>query len=315
MTFIVTVLGTSSALPTSKRFPSAHLLNADEHFFLIDCGEGTQMQLRKYKCKFARINHIFISHLHGDHIYGLPGLLSSFAMLNRHHDLHIYAFADIEKILSNQFTYAKQPLPFPIIYHPLNSKREELLYENEKISVHSFPLKHSVPCCGFIFREKHRLLNIKKEAIEKYAIPIKNIYAIKKGHDYTLENGTTIANKELTLPPYQPRSYAYCADTMYYEKIIPHIEDCDLLYHESTFLGSDEALAKETKHSTVVHAATIANKAKVNQLLIGHFSSRYKQEAVFLKQARDIFPNTLMAEEGLTITIASKREKKHPPLL
>ncbi len=310
MSFKITILGSSSALPTSERNTSAQVFNHDERFFLIDCGEGTQIQIRKFKLRLAKINHIFISHLHGDHIFGLPGLISSLDLLGRKKDLHIYAHPDLKNMLDNQFVFLKNDQHFNIIYHELTSAKKQVIYEDKKLTVTSFPLSHSIPVWGFLFKEKSRQRNIKKEYIKKYNIPVKNIVDIKNGKDYITADQQLIKNKELTIPPYKTRTYAYCSDTEYHPPIIPILKNVDLLYHESTFLKKDAALAKETRHSTTMQAASIAKEASAGKLVIGHFSTRYKQVKQFLEEARSYFPNTILAEDGKTIKINLVREKK-----
>ena len=303
MVFSVTVLGSSSALPTSNRYLTAHVLNVDERFFLIDCGEGTQLQLRKYKAKFSRLNHIFITHLHGDHMFGLPGLISTFNLLGRKHDLHIYAHTNLEKILKQFLAHFFTHLDFQIIFHALNQDYKELIFEDSKISVESFPLKHRIPTCGFIFREKARMKNIRKEMIEYHKIPVREIVNIKRGDDFVTDEGIVIPNSTLTFDQESTRSYAFCSDTAYLENIIPIILNVDLLYHEATFADEDSERALETLHSTASQAATIAKLSNAKKLLIGHFSARYKDVKPLVIQAQKIFPNTLAAEEGLEITL------------
>jgi ribonuclease Z len=303
MSFTVTILGSSSALPTSNRNLTAHVLNVDERFFLIDCGEGTQLQLRKFKAKLGRLNHIFISHLHGDHVFGLPGLISSFNLLGRTQTLHIYAHPDLEKILKQFLSYFFVKFEFEIVYHPLNTKHFEQIYEDNKITVSSFPLKHRIPTCGFVFREKDRLKNIRKDAIAYYQIPVREIPQIKKGEDFITTEGLLISNEKLTLDTHPAKSYAFCSDTAYLENIIPYISNVDLLYHEATYAEEDTARASETLHSTSVDAASIALKSNAKKLIIGHFSARYKDETPLVMQARKIFPNTEAAEEGKEIVL------------
>jgi ribonuclease Z len=298
MPFELTILGSSSAIPTFERYPTAQVLNVLERFFLIDCGEGTQIQLRKLKIKIGRINHIFISHLHGDHYFGLVGLISTMSLLGYKNDIHIYSHSELKTLINGQLEYMKGELEFAVIFHPLNMKKPQVLFEDEKVVVSSFPVKHSIPTCGFLFREKQNLPNIKKEMIEKHRIPIKNIQAIKEGADFKTESGEIILHKNLTTPPKKPRSYAFCTDTSYYEPIIESVKDVDLLYHESTFLNDKKTLATKTLHSTAEQAATIAKKANVKQLLIGHFSNRYKTLDGFLTEARNVFPETYLATDG-----------------
>ena len=309
MSFLLTVLGSSSALPTSKRYPSAHALNVHEHFFLIDCGEGTQLQLRKFKFRFAEINHIFISHLHGDHIFGLPGLISTFNLLGRTSELCIYGHLDFQQYLScfqNQFG---KDLLFHIRFVPLKANRQKVIFENRQVIVESIPLRHRIPTIGFLFREKEKDRNIRKEVIEKYEIGIKDILRIKQGGDYITRDGQTIPNQELTIPPFKGRTYAYCADTLYHKSLAERIKNVDLLYHEATFMDKDKKLAKLTMHSTAVQAASIAKQANAGKLLIGHFSSRYKGTDEIVKEARTIFENTEAVEDGNQYHVLQQRKK------
>lgn len=298
MSFQLTILGSSSALPTSKRFSTAQVLNVHERFFLIDCGEGTQMQLRRSKVGFGRINHIFISHIHGDHIFGLFGLLSSFNLLGRRSDLNIYADPKLETILNSLSPYFFYDLKYKIVYHYLDAKTSTLIYEDKLVEVHSIPLKHTIPTCGFLFKEKEKPLNIKKDAIDRYNISIRDIVKIKNGEDYVTDKGDVILNKELTILPPPTKSYAYCSDTAYAEKIIPLIKDVDLLYHETTFMNDMAKRAKKTGHSTTIQAATIAQKANAKKLIIGHFSSRYNDLQPLHEEALSVFENTIIANDG-----------------
>jgi len=307
MSFSLTVLGSSSAVPTSKRNPTAHVLNSHEHFFLIDCGEGTQMQMHKFNVNLSKISHIFISHLHGDHIFGLFGLFSTYNLLNRKNDLHIYAHPEIKHTIKYYEENFGLNLSYNIIVHPFKAKISNLIFENKHITVETIPLKHRIPTVGFLFREKEKQKNIRKELIKQYDISIKNIVKIKKGADYITESGEIIKNDILTLPPYKIRSFAYCSDTVYTEKILPIISGVNLLYLEATFLGRDQKLAKMTYHMTASQAATLASKANAEKLLIGHFSARYKDESLLLKEARSIFKNSEVVEDGSTYTITSER--------
>ncbi len=303
MPFKITILGSSSAIPTTKRSLTAHLINHDERFFLVDCGEGTQLQLRRYKIRFSRINHIFISHLHGDHVFGLFGLLSTFSLLGRKVPLHLYAHPNLEKLLQHHFNFFNEKLSFEIIYHPINSKVSELIYDDKKLTVTTIPLRHRVPCVGFLFKEKQKPNNIIKEKIQQYNLTIKDIIAIKEGADFITSDGQIIPNSELTIPAPPTRSYAYCTDTRVIEKNITLLENIDVLYHETTFLDEDKDLARATYHSSVSDVANLAKEAKIKKLVIGHFSTRYKNEIQFLEQAQKIFPDTILAEDGLTIEI------------
>jgi ribonuclease Z len=305
MSFSVTILGSSSALPTPARSLTAHLVNHDERFFLIDCGEGTQIQLRKLKAKSLKINHILISHLHGDHVYGIFGLLSSMSMMGRKQDLYIYCDPRLETIIKSHFNYFNDTISFQIIYKPFHPKKVQNIYDDGKLEIVAFPLKHRIPCMGFVFREKPKEKRINKFFIDELGLGIKDIVNIKRGNNYVLPNGEVILNEKLVLPSGPLYSYAYCTDTRPLESIAGYIKGVDLLYHEATFLNEDAALAKTTYHSTAGDAANIALKAGVKKLCIGHFSQRYKHESFFLKQAKYVFENTILAEDGLCIQICS----------
>ncbi len=298
MTFSLTILGSSSALPTSTRFPSAHVLNVHERFFLIDCGEGTQMQMRKFKIRFGKINHIFISHLHGDHTLGLYGLISTLVLLDRKSKLTIYAPPRLEEILLNHLEAFDITLPFPLQFISLNCTSSERIYEDKILFVETIPLKHRVPTCGFLFKEKPRLRNIRKEMIEHYEIPIKKMQDIKEGADLILESGEVIPNEKLTLQPEPPRSFAYCSDTLYTKGILNKIKGVDMLYHEATFMHDMVDQARENFHSTGHQAAMLAKEADAGTLILGHFSARYKDLSPLLKEARAVFENTFLAEDG-----------------
>ena len=303
MSFKVTVLGSSSAVPTSSRFTSAQIVNISERFFLIDCGEATQIQLRKYKIKFSKINHILISHLHPDHYLGIFGLMSSFALMGRRSTLHLYCFKELKELIDIQFKYYYGNLGYKIEYHFLKQGISELIYEDNVLSINTIPLKHRIPTSGFILSEKTKELNIKKDKISFYNLGIKDIIDIKKGLDFITNDGFVIKNSDLTFPQILPKSYAYCSDTLYDETIIDIIKNIDLLYHEATFLSSEKNRANETCHSTAEDAATIAKKANVKKLLIGHFSARYRSSDVLLKEASLVFANTIAAEDGLEIEV------------
>jgi len=296
--FSVTILGSSSALPTSHRFPTAQVVRLNEQLFLVDCGEGTQIQLRKFHFKLGRINHIFISHLHGDHIFGLPGLISSLALYGKKGELHIYAHSELQLMMEGMMKFMNEVPDLTVKYHPLNFKRNSIVFEDKKLRVTSFPVKHRIPCCGFLFQELpgDRHLNI--QAIEKYNIPPSQRQNIKKGADWLLEDGTTVPNTAITQPSDPPRSYAFCTDTLFRKEIVSTIAGADLLYHEATFAADLEDLARKTFHTTSMQAAEIARMAQVKKLVIGHFSSRYKDVAPLVAEARAIFPETHAANDG-----------------
>lgn len=301
--FELTILGCSSATPTSTRNPTAQLLNIAERFFLIDCGEATQIQLRKFKLKFQRINHIFISHLHGDHYLGIVGLLSSMHLLGRTIDLHVYCPPELEEIIEIQFKHSQTYLRYRIIYHPHKYIANELIFEDNKVEVRIILLNHRIPCCGFLFTEKPLLANISKDILQKYKIPVDQIIAIKSGADFISPEGELIENTRLVTNKSKPRSYAYCSDTCYDERIIEYIKGVDLLYHEATFLHEMLPRAKETFHTTALQAATIAQKAEVHQLMIGHYSARYKDLQPLLDEAKTVFSNTILSIEGQSTVV------------
>ena len=294
----LTILGSSSALPTSGRYPSAHVLNAHERLFLIDCGEGTQMQMRKTRLRFTKINHIFISHLHGDHVFGLYGLLSTFSLMGRTNPIHLYAPENYDKMLKSHLSDFDINLSFEIDFIPLSGKDPVKILDDKYLTVTSFPLQHRIPSYGFLFREKRSERNLIKECIEKYQIPQIRLPAIKKGEDFVTPDGVIIKNEDLTLPPHEPLSYAYCSDTKYFKRLASFVKGVSLLYHEATFDKSKEDLAKITGHSTTLDAAKTAIDAKAGALIIGHFSARYKEIEPLIEEARTIFPETYAAIDG-----------------
>jgi ribonuclease Z len=296
----LTILGSSSALPTSDRYPSAHVLNAHERLFLIDCGEGTQMQLRKCNLRFGKINHIFISHLHGDHIFGLYGLLSTFNLMGRENPVHVYAPEGYDQMLNSHLKDFDITLNFEILFTPLKGKDPVRILDEKYITITSFPLQHRVEAFGFVFREKLAERNIIKASIEKYGIPFVRIPAIKKGEDFLTGDGQLIRNEEITTPPAKPLSYAYCSDTMFFSRLPEFVKDVDVLYHEATFDADLSELAKMTGHSTTIDAANCAKAANVGTLIIGHFSARYRDISPLVNEAKTIFPATIAAIDGTT---------------
>ena len=301
--FEVNILGCGSALPTTRHFSSSQVVNIREKLFMIDCGEGTQLQLRRSKLKFTRLNHIFISHLHGDHCFGLMGLISTFGLLGRTATLHIYAHKDLELLLAPQLEYFCKGMTYDVAFHAIEPSKAEIIYDDRSVTVSTIPLRHRIPTCGFLFQEKKTPNHIIRDMIDFYQIPVYELNRIKNGADYQTPDGTVIPNERLTTPSAAPRSYAYCSDTLCRQSIIPQIKGIDLLYHEATFSENDLARAKETFHSTAIQAAEIAREAAVKQLVIGHFSARYEDESVLLKEAQSIYTNTLLAKENLRITL------------
>lgn len=294
----LTILGCYAATPRTFTNPTSQILEIKNRLFLIDCGEGTQVQLRKNKIKFSKINHIFISHLHGDHFFGLIGLVSTFTLLNRTTDLHIYGPKGIKEIIKLQLRLANSWTNYGLFFHELESNESEIVYEDQKVTVKTIPLKHRVYTNGFLFQEKidKRKLNI--EAAQNYEIEECYYQNIKNGKDIVLDDGRIIENEKLTFDPAAPKSYAFCSDTVYNEDIIPVIDGVDVLYHEATFLQSEEALAAKTMHSTAKEAATIALKSNVKQLILGHYSTRYENIELFKEEAQTIFSEVLLADDG-----------------
>lgn len=301
--FEVTILGCGSATPSLLRNPSAQLLNVAGHSFLIDCGEGTQIQLRKVAAKIQRISHVFISHLHGDHYLGLLGLLQTMHLLGRKTKLTLVCPPELKEIIDLQNKHSQTTIVYEIDYIFTNPKQAELVWEDDKIEVKSFPLRHRINCTGFLFKEKPHLKNIIKEKLDEFDVPTSQVNKLRLGFDAINEEGKNIANDKLTVPAPLQRSYAYCSDTNYYEEIIEHIKGVDLVYHEATFLEAELERAKKTFHSTAKQAATIACKAEIKQLLLGHFSARYGTTDGFILEAKPIFENTLVAQEGQTYKI------------
>ncbi len=303
MKFEVTILGCGSATPTLRHFPTSQVLNYNEQLYLFDCGEGAQLQMRRYKVRFQRINRIFITHLHGDHWLGLAGLLSTLHLLGRTQKLHIHAHSALRGIIESQLAVSHARLRFPIEWHALNFKDKEVVWESDQVQVESFPLAHGVLCCGFKFSEKPKPRNIRPEAIAHYNIPVVRIRQIKQGADYKTPQGDLIPNKDLTVDPPEPKSFAFCTDTAYHPRTAEYVKNVDLLYHEATFLEKDALRAKETKHSTARQAAQVALEAGARKLLLGHYSARYRDEDDFLSEAGLVFENAVCAQEGMTVPV------------
>lgn len=293
----LTILGAGSALPTRLNFPSAQILELRDKQYMIDCGEGAQIRMRQMGLKNTRLNHIFISHLHGDHCFGLMGLISSFALLNRTADLHIHGPIGITKLFEQQMKFFCDGIPFAVIFQEFDTTQHRLIYADRSVEVYAIPLKHRVPCSGFLFKEKPKDRHIIRDMIDFYQIPISQLNLIKQGADFIAEDGQTIPNHLLTTDPDKTISYAYCSDTAYSEEIIPVISKVDLLYHEATFARSEALRAKKTMHSTAEQAATIARSAEVKRLIIGHLSARYRNQDVVLKEAQAVFEHTMLAAD------------------
>lgn len=303
MHFEVTILGSNGAIPAYNRYPTSQFVNYNGQGFLLDCGEGTQMQMSKYNIKRGKLDHIFITHIHGDHFFGLMGILTSFNLNYREHPLHIYGYPGIEEIVRTYFKHAQTILRYEIIFHPVVADEPKIIYETSALTVETIILKHRIPTIGFLFREKVGPRKILADKLEQYQIPVHEIMKIKGGEDFTAADGRVIPNTELTHDPAPPRSYAFCTDTAYTEWFIEQIRGVDVLYHEATFVHEHRERAAETGHSTTREAATIALKAEVGKLIIGHFSARYEDLSPLLYECKEVFPNTELAIEGHLFSI------------
>lgn len=295
--FEVHILGCGSALPTTRHNATSQIVRICNKQFMIDCGEGTQLQMRRSHIHFSFVNHIFISHLHGDHCFGLIGLISTFGLLGRTAPLHIYADPLLQRLMQPQLNFFCNGLKYPLHFHDIDATKQAVIYEDKSITVETIPLQHRIPCCGFLFKEKPKKRHLIASMIEYYNIPIHLRAGIKEGNDYTTTDGTIIPNSRLTTDADPSRSYAFCSDTLPCPGIVEQIKEVDLLYHEATFAEAEESRAKETFHSTARQAAQIAKAANVKQLVIGHFSSRYKDDEPLLKEAKEVFPATSLADE------------------
>lgn len=294
----LTILGCYSATPRTFTNPTSQVLEVKNHLFLIDCGEGTQVQLRKNKIKFSRIKHIFISHLHGDHYFGLVGLISTFRLLKREADLHVYGPKGIKEAITIQLKLSDSWTNYKLYFHELTSKTSELIFEDDKIEVYTIPLIHRIYTNGFFFKEKDGERKLDINAVEEANIDVSYYRKLKQGADVVNEDGILIDNTTVTTPPKPAKSYVFCSDTMYNEAVIPIIEGADVLYHESTFLEKDLRLCEQTKHSSAMQAATIAKKANVGQLILGHYSTRYGDISLFKKEAETVFDNVQLGNDG-----------------
>jgi ribonuclease Z len=303
LSFNITILGSSGALPAYGRFPSSQLLEIQNRHFLIDCGEGTQMQLMKFQANLHRINHIFISHLHGDHYLGLMGLIFTMHLLRRTNDLHLYSHGGLDEIITLQLKHSRSAPNFKVIFHRLEKNIREVIFEDSVLTVETIPLIHKIPTVGFLFREKTKPRRIDKMRLPK-GLMIRQLAGLKSGHDVVDDIGNILyKNEDLTYPPRKSRSYAYCSDTAYNELMIEQIRGVDILYHESTFTSDEDQRATDTLHSTANQAGKIAQQAMVTKLLLGHFSARYKELEPVLDEAKKIFDNTELAIEGTTFRI------------
>ncbi len=307
MSIKLTILGCHSATPRENAHPTAQYLEIKSRNFLIDCGEGTQTLLRRHQISFSKIKHIFISHLHGDHFFGLIGLIATFGLYNREHDLHIYGPKGLKEIILLQLKHSKSWTNYKLFFHELESRESELIYEDKKVEVHTLPLDHRIYTNGFLFKEKKGERKLNMEAVGSYPeIEVCDFHNLKKGKDFRSADGeTTISNNELTFPPKKALSYAFCSDTAYKPELVPLLQGVDLLYHESTFLEDKKELASITKHTTAKDAANIASQANVSHLILGHFSNRYKDLDAFISEAQTIYKNCSLAETGKIFEIKS----------
>lgn len=301
--FRVHILGCGSALPTLKHHSSSQVIEIRDKLFMVDCGEGTQMQLRRSRLRFTKINTIFISHVHGDHCFGLIGLISTFGLLGRTAPLHVYAPKEMEEILSMQIDFFCTALGYDVVFHGVETTEEKVIYEDRSLTVTTIPLLHRKPCCGFLFKEKQMLPHIRREVFDAYGVPLSQINNIKNGQDWITEEGDVIPNKLLTKPSEPARSYAYCSDTKYMPELYKCIKDVDLLYHESTYMDEDSDKAILYNHSTAKEAAMVAKAADAKKLILGHFSARYEDEQLLLDEAKGVFENTFLANEMVVFDV------------
>lgn len=303
MIFELNILGCGSAKPTTRHQPTSQILNVRGKYFMIDCGEGAQTQMQLMGLSMMNIGHIFISHNHGDHVFGLPGLIGTMDLLGRTAELHIHGPQQVGELLDFLLRTYYADIGYKVFFYPVDTNQHSLIFEDRSITVHSIPLQHRVPSVGFLFREKPRLPHIRREMIDAYQIPFSQINNIKAGASWTSEDGTVIPHERLTTPAAPPRSYAYCSDTVYLPELKDIIHGVTLLYHEATYMHERALRAEQTRHTTALQAATLARDAQVSQLCIGHFSAAIKDEAALLREAQNIFPNTILAHEGLSINI------------
>lgn len=296
--FRVHILGCGSALPTTRHFSSMQVVECRGKLFMVDCGEGAQLQLRRSSLSFERLGHVFISHLHGDHCFGLIGMISTFGLLGRNAPLHIHAPQQLEPMLKAQLDmFFNYSLGYDVEFHAIDTTRQQIIYEDRSLTVESIPLDHRMPCAGFLFREKPSLPHIRRDMIDLYNIPISQINNIKAGQDYTLPDGTVISHEQLVTPADAPRSYAYCSDTRYMPSLHTAIHGVSTLYHESTYAQDKLQSAENYYHSTAAQAATVARDAQVGKLLLGHYSARYNDERILLNEAKEVFPNSFLTNE------------------
>lgn len=301
--FNINILGCGSALPTTRHLATSQVVDLRDKLYMIDCGEGTQVQMRRMRVRFGRLAHIFISHLHGDHCFGLPGLISTLGMLGRTGELVVHGPKEVESYLRPVMDLFCRGMEFEVRFNPVDTRSHSLVMEDRSLSVYSIPLKHRIPTCGYLFAEKPKEAHIIREMTDFYQVPVRCMKDIKQGLDYVTPEGEVVPNSRLTRPAAPPKRYAFCSDTAYNRSIIPIIEGVDLLYHEATFAECDLARAKETFHSTARQAAEIARDARVKRLVIGHYSARYEDLSGLHREAEAVFPGTILGNEGMVITV------------
>ena len=301
--FNINILGCGSALPTTRHLATSQIVDLRDKLYMIDCGEGTQVQMRRMRVRFGRLAHIFISHLHGDHCFGLPGLISTLGMLGRTGELVVHGPKEVETYLRPVMDLFCRGMEFEVRFNPVDTRSHSLVMEDRSLSVYSIPLKHRIPACGYLFAEKPKEAHIIREMTDFYQVPVRCMKDIKQGQDYVTPEGEVVPNSRLTRPAAPPKRYAFCSDTAYNRSIIPIIEGADLLYHEATFAECDLARAKETFHSTARQAAEIARDAHVKRLVIGHYSARYEDLSELHREAEAVFPGTILGNEGTVIPV------------
>lgn len=301
--FKLYILGCGSALPTPRHYATSQIVELRDKQFMVDCGEGTQIQLRRSRIGFNKIRAVFISHLHGDHCFGLIGMISTFGLQGRTAPLHVYSPKELEEMLMSQLKFFCTHLSFDVVFHAVDTSEQSVVYEDNSLTVETIPLEHRVPCCGYLFREKPTLPHIRRDMIDYLGIPVSQINNIKLGADWVCEDGTVVSNSRLVSPPDPVRSYAYCSDTRYMPTLYERLKNVDLLYHESTYGDDNMQMAETYYHSTARQAACVARDAGVKRLLLGHYSSRYDNEEVLLKQAQEVFPDTYLANEKMVIEV------------
>lgn len=301
--FELHILGCGSALPTTRHFPTSQVLNVRDKLFMIDCGEGAQLQFRRARLKFSRLNHIFISHLHGDHCFGLWGLISTLNLLGRTAELHIHSPRGLEELMRPTLAFFNRQMTYEVLFHEFEADAPAVVYEDRSLTVTTLPLRHRIPCCGFLFAEKPGLNHIVREMVDFYGVPVYELNRIKNGADYVTPEGKVVPNHVLTRPADPPRKYAYCSDTVCLPGLSESLQGVDLLFHEATFATDNLVRARETFHTTAAQAAELARSAGAKRLLIGHFSARYEDESVFLQEAQEIFPAAQLAKEMLCVSL------------